>query len=316
MYNEEFKREFMKTVENPLLYEQQFATFEPFEEMYDKDLYDFTVDQILSVYKSRGTLSFYFLYHINNRNARYATYALNRNLVKDGQNHYLEIKMPVLMSCLDKFGVHASVITREELKMYTGKLLNPLDKYLMWACYDGLDGDEHSEITRLKYEDIDEEKKIAKLISGRVVNVSDDLILAARESKDTYLYDKYLSPDAKGSTNPQNILVGDNIWKVSLRKNTVDSDKARGIQAYRLLNKCIQYLDLPNGYISIHNLRQSGLIDYVQKLARENNIQCRDVLYGNEHLFELVSNQYQIKPNQRSVFYRKYKDFLDDNGAE
>lgn len=314
MYNEDFKRNYLRQIENAALYEQQFNTFERFEELYGKDVYDFTVSQILTVYKSIGTTSIYFLYHINNRNERYADYALNQNVVKDGQNHFSEIKMPVLMSCLDNAGIKSSVISKNDLRVYIGRLLNPLDKYLMWACFEGLDGDDHSEITRLKLSDIDEKTKTAKLISGRIIHVSDELILEAKESKNTYYYNKYLVKESK--TNTTNTLTGDDIWKVSIRKDLVDSDRARGIQAYRILNRCIDYLGLPKGYISIHNLRQSGIIDYVQTLAKENKISCYDVLYTNKDTFDLVSNQYQLTASQRTTLYRKYNDFFNGNGIE
>ena len=311
MYNEDYKREFLQNVENPVMYERQFTTFEPFEEKYGKDLYDFSVPQILSVYKSIGTTSSYFLYHINNRNTRYVEYALNRNLVKDGQNHFDEIRSEVLLSCLDKVGIRASVITKDEMRVYTSKLLNAQDKYLFWACFEGIDGTDHNEITRLKVQDIDEKKKTAKLISGRVVKVSDELILAAKEAQEAKIHYKYISAENTVYTAETNTVSGDGIWKAAIRKNMVDSDSAKGMQVYKTFNKCLQYLKLPHGYITINSLRQSGLIDYVQRLAKEKNTSCYNILYKDSEAFELIKNQYEFTINHRAMFYKKYKEYLD-----
>lgn len=311
MYNEDYKREFLQNVENPVMYERQFTIFEPFEETYEKDLYDFTVSQILTVYKSIGTTSSYFLYHINNRNTRYAEYALNKNLVKDGQNHFEEIKTEVLLSCLDKAGIRASVITRDEMRVYTSKLLNAQDKYLFWACFEGIDGTDHNEITRLKVQDIDEKAKTAKLISGRIVKVSDELILAAKEAQEATFHYKYISSNNTGYASETNLVSGDGIWKAAMRKNMVDTDAAKGMQVYKTLNKCIQYLDLPHGYLTVNSLRQSGLIDYIQRLAKEKNESCYNILYKDSDTFELIKNQYEFTINQRAMFYKKYKEYFD-----
>lgn len=310
MYNEEYKKEYLEYNTNAELGTQIFILSEEYESKYQKDLYDFTVEQILGFYKMMGTLSVNRIYQVNHWLNNYTSNALSKNLVKDGQNHFDELKMEVLVTCLDHKGIDSTVITHDELKIYCAKLVNPRDKYLFCALYDGLLGHEFEEITELKLDDINVETKTAILCTGREVEISPELIMYARESTDTYEYYTYLLKNGLKQIHGKYKIVGDDIWKIIKRGNTNDTQHNRGKQCAKNIIKFVDYLDLPKGYITAKSLRNSGCVNYINKLAENHGVTGKDVLYDTDGLFKEVTKQYQLNISSRVNFYRKYRDHL------
>lgn len=308
MYNAEFKKMFLEQTDNAIYYERQFNNFEEDEERYQKDLYDFSADQIIASYKRIGTTSISFLFQVNNRNTKYVNYALNQNVVKDGQNHYAVITQETLVSCLDANGIQNSVISKEKLKNLVGQLQNPMDKFLFFACFDGIDGKDHMEIVEFDYNKIDLNNKVAELYNGRMIPVSDELIMYAKESSETYEYNAYMTNQNVAQRKQK--LEGSGSWKVSARKNQTTINRYKSGQVYKTLAKCINWLDLPSGYITIYTLKMSGCIDYINTLAEKYGISGKDVLYTNTETMNLVQAKYSFITTQRSVFFKKYKEYL------
>ena len=105
MYNEELKLRYktekeMTTVVPNNAIGLDFKKTSSFEEQLNKDAYDFTVYEILNMYKTWNSKSIDTLYVINNRLSQYTQWALEQNLVADSQNHYLEINRDMLMGCI------------------------------------------------------------------------------------------------------------------------------------------------------------------------------------------------------------------------
>ena len=48
-----------------------------------------------------------------------------------------------------------------------------------------------------------------------------------------------------------------------------------------------------------------------ERLAKEKNESCYNVLYKDSDTFELIKNQYEFTINQRAMFYKKYKEYFD-----
>ena len=307
MYNDEQKRRY---IEINSAAEPWFRLTEEFEKDNGKDIYDFTTPQILDMYRLFVTTSLERLILANSVFTRYAEWALKNTLVRDGQNHFAELTPTILNTCIDKNG--NDLITRDELRKLVSRLQNPLDKYVFWALFDGLKGHDFREVTNLKWDDIDKENNTARLCTGRTVHVSNELIDAASQSKDEDIYYVYSNPDADpGDTKkpiaPERKMVGD-VWKVSVKKNIADSDKSRGRQCYEIVIRCARYLGRTKGYFSTKYLWDSGIMEYIYKLADEYGIKPVDVLY--DHVDELHA-QYGFTKQMRSNFKIKYGKYFE-----
>ncbi len=310
MYNESFKKMFLNTaIGNEDWYIPCFNTFEPYENEYGKDLSNFSTSQILGVYKAQNTTSIDYLYNLNIRMYKYTQFALMQNIVRDGQNHFDEISQDIIVKCLDQKGVEVSFISRERLNSFTSKLQNPMDKYIFYALYDGLKGNDYEEITSLTVEDINEKNKTAVLCTGRKVFVSQELINIAKESAETYRYYAYIVSNNTNRDEFSYELVGSGAWKLKNRKDMSDSQRQRGRGVYRIMQKCLDYVYQDSSYISGQSLHDSGCIDYINRIAKQNNISGEEVLYRQDLLTKVV-NQYNIVPPRRKNLIRKYGEFL------
>lgn len=312
MYNASFKQMFLDTVgNNTSVYIPHFNMFEPFEMEYGKDLCNFTTSQILAVYKTQNTTSLDFLYNAHVRMYKYAQFALMNNIIKDGQNHFDEINIDTIARCLDHKGVESSYITRERLGQIVAKLQNPLDKYIFYALYDGIKGNDYEELTSFKTEDYNAKTKTAVLCTGRKVFISDELIMAAKESQETYRYYIYdLDPSVVSKASGSSFdLLGSGAYKSRDRKDVSFATRAKGRGVYRILQKCLRYLGEQNDYISGQSLHDSGCIDYINRLAKEQNISGVEALQRDDVL-ALLKNQYGFSKQKRVNFIRKYEQFL------
>jgi hypothetical protein len=87
----------------------------------------------------------------------YGAWALQNNMILDGQNHFYEIDSKLLSTCVDKMFIANSVITYEQLIHSFNQFNSHMDKYLVFALFEGIKGKDFSEITDLRIEDWTEE---------------------------------------------------------------------------------------------------------------------------------------------------------------
>ena len=181
VYNLETKKRFLNSIDlsqyPPRWWERVFEKSYGFENIRQKDLYSFTVSEILEFYKflDIGTITPLIVY--NSNLIKYAQWALNENLITDGQNHFDELINESLYTCINKSKINASILSHEQfMELIHTKIKNEQDKYVFFCLYEGIKGKDYQEIIDLKLSDIDEKNSVAHLSTGREVYVSQDFI--------------------------------------------------------------------------------------------------------------------------------------------
>ena len=300
MYNEEQKERYLK--EDPSA-RNIFEKTEYYEMVKKRDLYDFSVSEILEFYGMMFTSSLDRLQQINITLKRYGRWALSNVMIEDGQNHFEEITIGMLNTCLDKKG--CKLITRKQLLNITAQMQNALDIYTFMALFEGIKGPEFIEITSLTKKDIDTKHHKAKLCTGRVVDVSQELIDIAFECIDTDVYHIY-APSGK-AVQEDRPMIGE-IWKVPQKKNVKDTPHSRGVQCYRLIARVVNNLGLPQGYFSAKHLWDSGVLNYAKTLSFSQKIPIKEVFY---ECFDQLNQQYGFSKQMRSKYLTKYQEYLE-----
>lgn len=145
MYNEEQKERYLKERElQNVNIRTAMSTFfsytEEFEERLNKDCSNFTVDEIINMYKKQSTYSRTSLINFNSQMSIYTYWCMNQNLVADNQNHYAELDKNDLLQCLNLALMESMVITREDLEKTIRAFPNPSDSFLALAVFEGLGG--------------------------------------------------------------------------------------------------------------------------------------------------------------------------------
>lgn len=307
MYNEELKLRYktekeMTTVVPNNAIGLDFKKTGSFEEQLNKDAYDFTVYEILNMYKTWNSKSIDTLYVINNRLSQYTQWALEQNLVADSQNHYLEINRDMLMGCINVIAQQNRVISREQIIAWCSRLPNACDKFVFLGLYEGLNGDNYEDFWNTSLDDIDKVNKTIQTKRG-LLSISDDLIEYAEESYNILeLYP--MSGDMQRVTK----LIENG--KIIKTKNNIkyDDPPHNKKNIYIAIVRVCMFLGIDRWY----NTRQaieSGTVDYIKKGMNKYGLSFHDYLWS-DHLRE-VEYQYNRKII-RSSFYTKYKKIFGE----
>lgn len=296
MYNSDIKNAYIDYKKEITIINRNFlvSIFERsalYEEKLNKDLCTFTFTDISNMYKLWNISSINTLSTINTVLVSYTAFCINRGLVKDCQNHFLELKRDELTACLNKLMQKVQIVTKNEL--LTAIIdLRPRDQYAVLALFEFGRGNDYEDIYKLHLEDVDIQNKKARLASGRIVAVSDILINIILKSAETYEY------ESKVKLLPL-VDSGDYI-------DVFKSYCGRPVTRRSAYNSIINSLSHINSTVTTYSIINSGKIDFVRKRAREENLTAKEYLtqYQDE-----ITNQYGAKIVPSS-FIRQFGDYL------
>ena len=308
MYNEEIKlrykaeREATTVVPNNAI-RLDFQKTASFEEQLDKDVYDFTVYEILNMYKTWSSKSIDTLYVINNRLSQYTQWALEQSLVADSQNHYLEINRDMLMGCINAIAQQNRIVTREQMIAWCSRLPNACDKFVFLGLYEGLNGDFYEDFWDTSIDDIDKEKKTIRTKRGDLP-ISDDLIEYAEEANDTLK----LYPMSGDMTRVTRLIENGKIIKAKV--NTKFDDPLHNKKnVYISIVRVCKFLDIDRWYNTRQTI-ESGMIQFIKQGMEQYGLSFHKYLWS-DHKKE-VEKQYNRKI-VRSSFYTKYKNIFEQS---
>ena len=309
LYNEGKKLDFIKSSNgNANNITNLFERAEYKEKQLGKDLSDFTVVEIIDMYKSLGVSSVDALYNMNNLFQRYTAWALSQQMVRDGQNHYDELSdYELYKSLINPIRHRNQFITREELISDCEQMPNPVDRFIALAIFEGIGVDpklRYDEFKNLKTKDFVDGK--VNLPSGRSFNVSKELIKYAKESEETYDVCPYLPNEYVWNEGviSENIMFqedDDNIIKRMNNTKNDEVDNGRKIRVEIAKMKAVFGKEVYSPAI----LRRSGLIEFIQKLAK-GRTDFVDVIKEN---MGVITYRYGTIPNIWK-FVSKYEDLL------
>ena len=306
MYNEETKLRYKTEKEATTVVPENairldFQKTATFEEQLDKDVYNFTVYEILNMYKTWSSKSIDTLYVINNRLKQYTQWALEQNLVIDSQNHYLEINRDMLMGCVNIIAQQNRLISREQILAWCSRLSNPSDKFILLGLYEGLNGKDYMDFWNASIDDIDKKQKTIQVERG-IVPISEDLIEYAEESNNTL----ELYPMSGDMERISKLIENGKIIKK--KNNAKYNDPFHNKKnIYIAIVRACKFLGIDRWY----NTRQaieSGTINFIKQGMAQYELGFHDYLWS-DHLKE-VEYQYNRKI-VRSSFYTKYKNIFE-----
>lgn len=303
MYNKDNKERFISNIDIKQFPENYwnnlFGKAAEVEEMYGKDLFNFTKKEILSFYKYLDSKSLDYLMVTNFNLIKYAQWALQETLIIDGQNHFVELVNEELADCVNKLGVDESIVTKEQFEEMLNKIHSVRDKFIMRAIFEGIKGTKYCEIINANINDINLKNKTIKLCTGRTVNISNDLIRVAEEA---VAETSYISPNGR-----EYILYGDyGIICKNVRPNMSEANQ------FNIINKTVRNILNKIGasrYITINSIYTSGLIHQINEFAKQDGCTPEEVVSNTERQKYLI-NQYGWVTNTRSRFLLRYRDQL------
>lgn len=305
MFNEEIKKRFIaerdKTVILPNNYlECQFNKVSYMEEELNKDVSNFTYYEIIEYYKLLNTSSADSLSVMNSQFSLYTQWCLQENLVKDNQNHFLEVTYENYKSCINKAIFDLSILKREVLDEWIEQLPNPKDKFVLLGLFEGLKGKDFCELAKLRLSDINGNR--ATLCTGRKVELSNKLISIIEECVEE---NTYYSISGKGVKTTTLIDNGYIIKDYPNVKSNV-SDFQIGRKIYNSVTRILNYFGVLE-YMSANSVYESGKIDMINRRSRELGIT------GNEYVYSDYIKEVEEKYNcniVKNIYVLKYDGYL------
>lgn len=307
MYNEELKRQYIAEKVaavsiSPTYLESRFQEVGKMESLLEKDLAYFTTQEILEYYKTQNYTSFNIINLLNSIFNMYTQWCLQKNLVPDNQNHYLEMTSELLISCLNKRLQQSKYLTREQVLNYIKELPNPKDQFMLLGIYEFGKQENFYNICYAQMKHINEKEGIMRLPTGEIVEISKELIRYAKESQEADVYYSITEKEKKTmSLVDEGYIIKD---YPNVRPDSTEWQKGRRI--YRAVDRNLDYLGL--SHVSSNNWVENGKINYIKsKMELYGYDNAED--YLRNHTDEFL-NQYQIKTFCRARYLAKISDFL------
>lgn len=305
MFNEELKNRYIKekseSVTLPSNYlECQFNKVEKTEKEFNKDVCNFTAYEIIEYYKTLNISTFESLSVMNSHFSMYTQWCLQNNIVKDNQNHFLEIDLEQIKKCLNKIIFKRKIVSREQVIEWCDQLPNPKDQLVILGLFEGMKGKDFSDFVNLRPQDIN--GNIVKLFDGRELIISNKLLGYINDSIAEQTY--YSSSGGQTKTMP----LIDKGYVIKSYPNTKEgtSDFLKGRIIYNSIARSLNYVGVLN-YMSANSIFESGKISMIKKRSLELGIMPKDYIYSD--YIKEVEEKYNTKI-VKSVFWIKYEDYL------
>ena len=306
MYNAEYKERFISDREAEAILskgylECQFEKVSSMEERLEKDVSNFTFYEIIEYYKLINTHSMNVLQVLNSQFSLYTQWCLQNNLVNDGQNHFLEMRLEDYDKCVNKVLFNLKVVDKNTVLNWVGQLQNPRDQFILLGLFEGIKGKDFCELANLKPEDVN--GNIVKLCTGRTIEISNKLKHIIEECVEEVVY--YSATGDRKKTMP----LMNRGYVMKDYPNTKDnvSDFQRGRQVYNSTQRIMQYIGVYPS-VSANQIYESGKLDMIKTQAAKYGINCTDYIYS-EHINE-VKEKYNCTILAKSYII-KYKNYLE-----
>ena len=308
MYNEKYKLEYIEKKKSEAVMpngylEKQFEKTEFFENKLGKDLSEWTSKEIIEYYRFINCSVLSSLVVLNSQLSMYTQFMLQKNLVKDHQNHFLEISEKIIIErCINKSESMSKVISIEELYKFINRLDNYSDKFIILALFEGMKGNNFSEIINAKTSMI---KDGYFILPDRKIKISKKLNDIAIESARQTEYNSF------GIRRKVFTLSGDSDQIIKNYYNVKESSEfQKGRRIYIRVQKIIEHTGISN-VVNANSIYISGQIYYIKQMAAKREMGVYEYMYSNYFQNDMQEKYGKsISSFRKKDFWGLYKEYL------
>lgn len=281
-YNNERKLEYFKYVDSknmgahlPIRY--IFSKLKDVEEQWQKDICDFTLQEINQVLAIFNASSINALTKNLSVLKTYTDWCCLNRLSIDNINHFTEVDINTLGIYVNK--IKSKLVNRGELLSILDSLYNSSDKFVALALFEGVRSSNLGELALLSLDDITESNGIREITfkSGVKKIISDKLYYYALESVEE---ETYITVGKESDLIEFRLKDNNYIVKKRINSSSESLISYETMIKTRLL-KIREYFDIP--YFTIPKLRQSGIQSEINSLCERKNITF-DEFFGENYV--------------------------------
>ena len=302
MFNAERKQQFLsEKEENAIVSKNLINAFESaaeIEKKLNKDMCEWTSEEIINFYRYLSTPYVQSLIQLHNALSNYATWCMINGLIKNNQNHYLEIRTEMLLKCVDTNTLVNTIITREKLFDDIKLLPNESDKFIMLGIFEGIPISDDV-MKNVKVSDL--HGNVLELSNGNSIDISNELIhymMAANEETEYQAFGKreIFIPFVPSPTVIK--------YTINNTSNNMTSTVVIGAR----FRRCIKFLEMPNG-TTIKTLSESGRLDYMGVLADRYHVGMEETITIPE--IRLIHEKRYGKIQNQTTYLNTYGKFFN-----
>ena len=307
MFNSDIKEKYLDSVTEAVAHQLRplFSKSEITENLYKKDIYDFTSVQILELIRSFDQTTIGSVKRTLSLLSMYIDWAASYNLSKGTVNLARTISNEELYGCL---GGKKLYISYSELEEMQEKLLNYQSKAVLRCLFEGISGMAHSELLSLSRQQIEEAMLNDNVLTlhdikngDRKLKVSSDcLIIALNASKETMYQLK--NGRGEGWAKAVSLVDNDYVIKTKITRGKNEGQAGRHIIT-NLITDISEFFKI--NFLTPNTIVRSGHLYRAYQLYKERGVIDNAVRYQIIDDFNLVvSNRY------RAVY--SMKDYVNE----
>lgn len=300
------------------LISRYFKNSEKIEVQFEKDICDFTMDEVIKLLKSFDSRSRNTIILIMSYFNDYFKWCLKEGFVQNNNiiNFYeKKIMEPFLKEIVPLEFLENKYITKDELLSYLNETDDYSLKFMIYAIFNSILGDEYEELINLKESDLEEESKTINLITGRKVRIDELFIeLMKKASLETYYH-----PDGIIESNSREKKYYKESFYILKGYGNRGRLENEPIPVQVIQRRMRDYQKIvSNRWLNATNLYRSGLIYYIKNIFEERNISFKDAIYTKinrqEYRYEeeIQKNINEFGSNMTTRMFRLHiKDIIE-----
>lgn len=250
------------------------------EDQEDMDLSLFNRPQVVGLLKSFNSKSKQYLHLLTFYFDDYYNWCLSEGLVDNTsiQNYYdTAFAKGIIEEILPKRLYKDKYFTREQIIEYLeAPSIDQVTKFVIYALFIGIYGNDLEDLTNLKMSDLDEKNKTVNLVSGKVAHVDDIFIILMKKANEA----KYIGIDNymgdRLSTKHRSVVYADSPYVIKPCGVKPVYEPIKQLLVRTKLQRLQKQLN--NNFITATNLRLSGLIDYIIRKYESREISVHEVV--------------------------------------
>lgn len=296
MYNRSLKMEFIKeNFDEPSQLAVQYffnKTMELKEKGLNKDIYDFTEDEIEDLFYALEFSSIDMFNVYKHYLIQYLNWAEKNNLSNLGYNIIsVNLKFKNGSKFLDKIAMNNKYLTKNQVNEIIYSICNnDQDSAMILSAFEGIHGTKLYEIRSLQEKNIDKENNTIKLFdkdkSERTLKTTPETIKLILEANEQIKYNNYARES--GLIFSRKLVSTEYVFKIgAYRGNDMISYNA----LYQRLKRIAEE-EYGNGYVNFNSLRWSGIFHYFKIWKNEGNFKEE----YPESVLKRLGEKYNIQP--------------------
>lgn len=265
-----------------------------FEKRFQKPFYEFTVDEILEMYKSMHAISDRSLQNINLTLKHAARWMADKNGL-NVKSVYEEVTKELILNCVDTKKKKNMLLTKDDLVKIQNELLNWTDKAILTLLFEGVGGYMLKELMFMDWDQVSRKDLKVYFRSGKVINITSEeyeLLRNAFQEEELISF---------GTTSRVSKVKSLGIYKSrfnSLSDNDDITDLADVDRRYRFCQRRLILISKDLGInITSGSIQESGFLHYIKEGMQKSGLDFLQYIKTEEckylaRRYDLYTNLY------------------------